>query len=230
MQLKSNHYFQGKQNVEAYIDEFKDLINLSYYTDSIVIVLKLCRGLNLTTQDRIAESSTDRLSDTDFNNWFKASQCLDLHHLANETSHLAYRCPPTPSAPTPMTHPAPPHMPFSFLHSHLPTSMTSAAMHTPSCALPPGIPMDINHTQTLKPIVQTCYHCGQTSHISRECDLHHDVRHMTLDEQDEFIQQIMANCNATVAVAAELTTHMGSSKGMLVEREVDNTDVVRSSR
>jgi hypothetical protein len=40
MRLKSNHYFQGKQNVEAYINEFKDLIDLSGYTDPIVIMLK----------------------------------------------------------------------------------------------------------------------------------------------------------------------------------------------
>jgi hypothetical protein len=47
--------------------------------------------------------------------------------------------------------------------------------------------MDINCTRTLKPLAQTCYRCGKTSHISKECDLHHDIRHMTLDEQDEFI-------------------------------------------
>jgi hypothetical protein len=52
---------------------------------------------------------------------------------------------------------------------------------------------------------------------------------MTLDEQDEFIQQVMANCNAAVAAIAELTTHMGTSKGTLVEREVDESDFVRSS-
>jgi hypothetical protein len=40
MQLKSNCYFQGKQNVEAYIDRFKDLVDLSSYTDPIAIVLK----------------------------------------------------------------------------------------------------------------------------------------------------------------------------------------------
>jgi hypothetical protein len=28
MRLKSDQYFQAKWNVEAYIDEFKDLINL----------------------------------------------------------------------------------------------------------------------------------------------------------------------------------------------------------
>jgi hypothetical protein len=56
MQLESNWYYQGKQNVEAYIDEVKDLVNLSSYTDPIAIVLKFRRGLNSTTQDRITES------------------------------------------------------------------------------------------------------------------------------------------------------------------------------
>jgi hypothetical protein len=40
MRLESDPYFQGKQNIEAYIDEFKDLIDLSGYTDPITIVLK----------------------------------------------------------------------------------------------------------------------------------------------------------------------------------------------
>jgi hypothetical protein len=52
---------------------------------------------------------------------------------------------------------------------------------------------------------------------------------MMLDEQDKFIQQIMANCDAAVAAAAESMSHMGSSKGTLVEREVDDSDFVRSS-
>jgi hypothetical protein len=58
--------------VEAYIDEFKDLINLSGYTDPIAIMLKFHRGLNPMTQDRIARSGTDRLSDMDFKGWFTA--------------------------------------------------------------------------------------------------------------------------------------------------------------
>jgi hypothetical protein len=57
----------------VYIDKFKDLIDLSGYTDLIAIVLKFCRGLNSTTQDIIAKLGTDRLSDMDFNGWFKAA-------------------------------------------------------------------------------------------------------------------------------------------------------------
>jgi hypothetical protein len=59
--------------VEAYINGFKDPIDLSGYTDPIAIVLKFRRGLNLTTQDRIAESGMDRPSDVDFDGWFKAA-------------------------------------------------------------------------------------------------------------------------------------------------------------
>jgi hypothetical protein len=73
MRLESDRYYQGKWNVEAYIDEFKDLVDLSGYTDPITIVLKFRRGLGLTTQDRITESGTDRPGDTDFNGWFKAA-------------------------------------------------------------------------------------------------------------------------------------------------------------
>jgi hypothetical protein len=52
---------------------------------------------------------------------------------------------------------------------------------------------------------------------------------MTLDEQDKFIQRIMANRDAAVAAGAESTTHTGTSEGTLVEREVNDTDFVRSS-
>jgi hypothetical protein len=42
MRLESDQYYQGKWNIEAYIDEFKDLVDLSGYTDPIAIVLKFC--------------------------------------------------------------------------------------------------------------------------------------------------------------------------------------------
>jgi hypothetical protein len=89
--------------------------------------------------------------------------------------------------------------------------------------------MDVDHTRTFKPLAQTCYRYGQTSHISKDCDRHHDIHHMTLDEEDEFIQQIMANRDTAVAATAESTTQTSTSEGTLVEREVDDAHFVRSS-
>jgi hypothetical protein len=117
MWLESDHDYQGKQNMEAYINKFKDLIDLSRYTDPIMIILKFCRGLNLMTQDCIAKSGADRLGDTDFNGWFKAARCLDLNRLANEAFHLASRRPPTHSAPLDTTH-SRPHVLCSHSSAH----------------------------------------------------------------------------------------------------------------
>jgi hypothetical protein len=49
---------------------------------------------------------------------------------------------------------------------------------------------------------------------------------MTLDEEDSFIQRIMANRDAAVAAAAESTTYTVTSEGTLVEREVEDVDFV----
>jgi hypothetical protein len=40
MCLESDCYFQGQRTIEAYIDEFKDLVDMSGYTDPIALVLK----------------------------------------------------------------------------------------------------------------------------------------------------------------------------------------------
>jgi hypothetical protein len=52
---------------------------------------------------------------------------------------------------------------------------------------------------------------------------------MTLDEEDYFIQQIMANRDAAAAAASASTTQTGTSEGTLVKREVDDVDFVKSS-
>jgi hypothetical protein len=53
---------------------------------------------------------------------------------------------------------------------------------------------------------------------------------MMLDKQNEFIQHVMANRDATITDIAKSMTHTGTSEGTLVEREVNDSDFVRYSR
>jgi hypothetical protein len=48
---------------------------------------------------------------------------------------------------------------------------------------------------------------------------------MMLDEEDHFIQQIMANRDTAAAAASASTTQISTSEGMLVEREVNDADL-----
>jgi hypothetical protein len=83
--------------------------------------------------------------------------------------------------------------------------------------------------KTQNPAALTCYRCSQTGHTSQDCELCHDVHHMTLDEQDKFIQHIMAKRDAKMAAVAESMTSACTSEGTVVEREGDESDFVRSS-
>jgi hypothetical protein len=74
MHLESDCYFQGKWTVDTYVNEFEDLINLSGYSDDLVIVLKFQRSLNPILQDKITESSRDCLLDNTPNKWYAAAQ------------------------------------------------------------------------------------------------------------------------------------------------------------
>ena len=51
--LETTAYFQGKQTVDDYLDQFWDLIYDSRYTDPKTVVVKFCRGLDcrISTND-----------------------------------------------------------------------------------------------------------------------------------------------------------------------------------
>jgi hypothetical protein len=52
---------------------------------------------------------------------------------------------------------------------------------------------------------------------------------MMLEEEDKFIQHVLANRDAVMAATAGSTTHMAMSEGTLVEREVNESDFTRSN-
>jgi hypothetical protein len=52
---------------------------------------------------------------------------------------------------------------------------------------------------------------------------------MMLEEEDEYIQHVLGNCDAAMATAAGSTTRTATSEGTLVEWEVEDADFIRSN-
>ena len=44
MCLETQKYYQGSQDIDSYIDEFENLVEVSGYTDPIMIILKFLRS------------------------------------------------------------------------------------------------------------------------------------------------------------------------------------------
>jgi hypothetical protein len=179
--------------VDEYVDEFEDLVDLAGYTDDIAIVVKFRRGLNPAIQDKIAESGRDRPDDDDQSAWYKAARRFDLNRLANEAFH---------ASSTRRSAPAPPSTTRGFL-----PRMSFATPAAPTAAVQPsrppprtpyqGVPMDIDANRS-KQAPTTCYRCGKPGHLSRECPMRFDIRHMSAEERDELLESMLAAKDAVV--------------------------------
>ena len=89
--LETTLYFQGKRMVDDYLDQFKDLIEDSGYTDPKTIVVKFRRGLDRRISTALAGMASGRPSDTDPNAWFHLAVQMDQNRAADEAFHTSYR-------------------------------------------------------------------------------------------------------------------------------------------
>jgi Zinc knuckle/Retrotransposon gag protein len=193
MRLESSSYFQGRRSVDAYIDEFQDLVDLSGYTDKLTIVVKFRRGLSQTIQDKIAESGNDCPDHDDPKGWYRVARLFDRNRLANDAFNSSMKGRATTQAPfTPrQTVSRPPFIPFT---THAPIAPSKPP---PAPALPPGVPMDVD-AQRAKKLASTCHRCGAVGHFARDCPKRYDIRHMTMDEREGLLQDLLASRDAAV--------------------------------
>jgi hypothetical protein len=105
--------------------------------------------------------------------------------------------------------------------------MTLAAMPNPLCAPTSSLHTHIDQTKTSNTTPELCYWCHQFEHVSQDCPLHYDVHHLTIDEEDDMVEHILVNHNATIAATAVLS-HL--SEGAIIECKVNKEDFVWSSR
>ena len=85
--LETTAYFQGKGSVDDYINKFKDLIDLSGYTDGLMIMVKFRRGLDPEIQNYIANMMEGHPDNDDADGWYAAVSRCDENHTANAAFH-----------------------------------------------------------------------------------------------------------------------------------------------
>ena len=197
LRLEGQRYFQGRRSVEEYVDEFKDLVDKSQYSDDLAIVLKFRKGLDSEIQNQIAKSRVDRPADNDTEGWYEAAKCLDRNRLANEVFNEAAgrRSTTTTTAP-------PPRNTFVRI-SPTPAAVPNA--QPPRPRLPnPTTPHLAAASRSTPPM--TCFKCNEPGHTIRECPKRFDIRHLSIEELNEAIQERLASMDVRqerVAVVEE---------------------------
>ena len=184
--LESAAYFQGKRTLDEYIDEYEELLRKSGYMDGTVAVVKFRRGLDPKIQNPIACSQPEnRPKDNNVKSWIDAARALDQNRQANEAFRAAEQKPMAPSQK--------PNAGRSFFNLGTPAgapTLPPAATATSSRPLPPPVPMDID-AQRAKRTPATCFRCGSPDHFSNKCPRAYDVRYMTIEERQEWIQRML---------------------------------------
>ena len=166
--------------MDDYVDEFKDLIDMAGYTEGLAIVMKFRKGLRRDIQDQIAQLAHGRPKDDEPNAWYDAALCCAENQEANAMFHGSLRTPTI----------APPFR--SFVPA--PAQSQPFMQPRPATVIPPRstqypVPMDIDAMKKKNPTPDICYRCGEPGHRKPDCPKRFDIRHMTMDECDEWMQE-----------------------------------------
>jgi hypothetical protein len=179
--LETPGFYQGRRTVDEYVDEFRDLIDMAGYKEGLAIVIKFRRGLQRDIQDQIAQLPFGRPSDDDPEAWYQAALQSAANREANAAFHGVTRTIPTrtlvPTRPSAPLLAAPRQ--FSFTPTFTPPPRNEAD----------PVPMDTDAARkgVTTPII--CHRCGGPGHMAKDCPRRYDIRYLSLEEHEEWMQE-----------------------------------------
>jgi len=89
--LETSNYFQGKRTVDDYLDQFRDLIEESGYTNLKTVVVKFRRGLDRRISSALASMASGRPSDNKPEEWYHLAVQLDQNRAAEEAFQSSHK-------------------------------------------------------------------------------------------------------------------------------------------
>jgi hypothetical protein len=185
--LETAAYFQGRRSVDDYLDQFRDLVDDSGYTDPKTIVVKFRRGLDRRIANALAGMATGRPSDTDPESWFRLAVRMDQNRAADEAFHSSTK---TAAGPAPSARPGMITVPKA-----TPAPRFAHAVPTPGNP----VPMEIDAARKAKTLPDNCRRCGNPGHWARDCPDRFDVRLMDADELQTYLENYLAAKDAVPA-------------------------------
>jgi Retrotransposon gag protein/Zinc knuckle len=182
--LETTEYYQRQRSVDDYLDEFRELVEQAGYKEGLAIVMKFRRGLNREIQDQIAQLAIGRPKDDAPEEWYHAAVTADENRTTNLMFHGGTRTPAVRLPP-----------------GQFPTPRRSLPIQGPrpfnSAPLRRTTPVTTGSTIVNKERSDACRRCGQPGHWAQDCGRRFDIRHMTADERDEWLQNLSLQADVT---------------------------------